>query len=192
MSKLTSKRDLRASYLAIRAGVRNRAEKEAALLRLLLNLPAFQDAKKVFCFVSFDSEPDTHAFLEECFRLKKSVAVPRCEENGRMRFFGIRSLSELTPTPPYQILEPCCDAPEMTADENTFCVVPGLSFDMAGHRLGYGAGYYDRFLATFSGTSVGLCFSECLAEALPVEDNDCPVQMLLTENGAQTLKSSFA
>ena len=70
----------------------------------------------------------------------------------------------------------------MDLDGQALCLVPGLCFDGKGYRLGYGKGYYDRFLAKFRGATLGLCYNDFLQDCLPVGDYDLPVQQIATED----------
>lgn len=181
MSLLTEKTALRRTFKTLRAAIENRIEAQERMTKRLLQHPDFLQADQVFCFVSFGSEPDTHAFLNACFAKGTPVAVPRCFADGSMLFYRIESLDVLQPSPPYGIPEPRADSEEAKASAHTFCVVPGLAFDDQGYRLGYGGGFYDRFLSDFPGRTAGLCFDACLTQRLPHAEHDRPVQSMITE-----------
>ena len=182
---MNEKSALRKYFRQRRAAVSDREVKEAALTQRLLSHRAFLSCDRVFCYVSIDSEADTRAFLNACFRLKKDVAVPKCGQDGMMQFYAVHSLCELSPAAPFGIPEPEGDVIAVPT-EKTLCVVPGLAFDRAGFRLGYGGGYYDRFLPSFPGFSLGLCFDECLTDALPRGAHDVSLQAVLTPDGLYT------
>ena len=84
----------------------------------------------------------------------------------------------------FGVREPSLAAPQynMDLDGQALCLVPGLCFDNKGYRLGYGKGYYDRFLARFRGVTLGLCYNDFLQDCLPVGDYDLPVQQIATED----------
>ena len=82
----------------------------------------------------------------------------------------------------YGIREPDEALPCSEITENTVCIVPGLAFTPDGGRLGYGGGYYDRFLSDYSGTSIGLCYSELLFDSLPSEEYDIAVDIIITDS----------
>ena len=148
----------------------------------LMNLWVFRETKTVLTYVSVPAEIDTSLFLETAIRLKKTVAVPRCEDqSGRMSFYIIRTASELSPGH-FGVLEPAAHCePLSDIPGDALCVVPALAFDRKGFRLGYGKGYYDRFLNRFTGTAVGLCYARCVQDALPHGKYDRAVQLLVTE-----------
>ena len=83
----------------------------------------------------------------------------------------------------YGIMEPDTNRCAPAGEEFSLCLVPGVGFDLSGHRLGYGKGYYDRFLKGFSGCAAGLAYSCCLCPELPAEDHDRTVPLLVCERG---------
>ena len=187
MSELTCKQTLREAAKRQRAALHN-AKADARILQQLLQTDAFQSSDLVLCYVSVASEVDTRALLSYCFQSKKRVAVPRCERGGVMHFHEIGALSELAASP-LSIPEPDLSCPVPTCSEKTLCVVPGLLFDRSGFRIGYGGGYYDRFLARFPGKTIGLCYEALLMEALVREAFDRSVSTVITEQRILTVKS---
>ena len=150
------------------------------------SLAAFRDAETVLCYLSAGSEVETRGILEACFRAGKRVALPRCYEDSRMEFLPVTAVSQASELSRFGIAEPPHGEPLDPADAG-LCLVPALAFDKNGFRLGYGMGYYDRYLKRFSGTAVGLCYEDCLREALPVNQNDRPVHLIVTEQQVITI-----
>ena len=146
-------------------------------------LPEYRRATWVLGYAPFRREPDIRPLIERALAAGKRVAMPRCvTADHTLGFYEIRSWAELE-TGSYGIAEPPAEEErrwQPTAD--AVCFVPALGYDNDGYRLGYGGGYYDRFLPTFAGVSVGLCPSECLTK-LPREINDRPVTAVVTERG---------
>lgn len=178
------KKNLRAQYRQVRERMSPEQKKQsnAAILGRLLSLREYGRAPSVFTYVSKPNEVDTAALIEAAAAAHKKVAVPLCfPETVGMKFYEIGSLEELVKGL-YGVLEP---DPEKSrpaeASENSICIVPGLSFDSQGYRLGYGKGYYDRFLSTFPGITVGLCYSGCVKWDLPHGYYDRQVDLLITE-----------
>ena len=97
-----------------------------------------------------------------------------------MEFYSISSFDDLE-SGAYGIYEPKKECLKITADENTVCIVPGLAFDKSGFRIGFGKGYYDRFLSEFKGESVGLCYDECFSDILIKDKFDMCVSAVITE-----------
>ena len=187
MSVVTQKQALRAEGKQKRRML-DRTDADRRILQRLLKTEEFRRSDLLLCFVSVASEADTRPLLAHCFVTGKRVAVPRCEADGVMHFHEIRSLDSLSPSA-FGIPEPDASAPIPECSEKTLCVVPGLLFDRTGHRLGYGGGYYDRFLAAFPGVTVGLCYEALLCERLPHEPFDRKVSKIITEERILTIQS---
>lgn len=155
--------------------------KELLSLRKTLDIPTltykklckykeFYDAKTVFCYVSAHGEVDTHTLLEELLKTK-TVVVPFCTDSeGSMICVKITSLSDLTEGR-FGILEPKNPAP-FPKEEIDFAIIPGIAFDKEGYRLGYGKGYYDRFLDGLPVCKLGVCKKEFFADSLPHNEFD--------------------
>lgn len=128
------------------------------------------------------SEVDTRALLQYALDSDIPVAVPKCTDRpGEMIFCTITSLSGLV-TSRYGIDEPdesIC--PRADISSGGICIVPALAFDRRGFRLGYGGGYYDRFLPGFTGMKIGLCYECCLEEILPSDGFDIKADAVITE-----------
>lgn len=147
-----------------------------------LTLRQYIYCKTVFTYVSKDIEVDTLSLIRAAWANGKRVAVPRCvTETREMDFFYITNMSDLEEGA-FGVLEPIADKCEKVTDfSKGLCIVPGLSFDAEGYRLGYGKGYYDRFLSKFQGDTVGLCYSNCIKWKLPHGYYDKPVDLIVTD-----------
>lgn len=111
------------------------------------------------------------------------IAFPKCDpKTGSMAFYTLNADARLSPGA-YGIPEPPDDAPLCVPDERALCILPGLAFSEDGHRLGYGKGYYDRYLAHFNGVTVGAVCSKLLLPRIPTDAHDIPAQIVVTENG---------
>ena len=147
----------------------------------LLRVPEFDAAPLVFTYVSAkDSEVDTHAIIADLLANGIRVACPKPVEGARMEWREIRSVGDLAPGK-YGIPEPGASCKLAVPDVATVALVPGLLFDGNGHRLGYGGGYFDRFLAHFPGISIGLAYDFQVASSLPSESHDVPLHFVVTE-----------
>lgn len=160
----------------------DRELKSREILRRLVSLNEYKSANLVLSYVSLPYEVDTFALLDCAVRDGKKVAVPRCV-NGKphINFYYISSLEDLSEGS-FGILEPEPNPEKLCRSRTGLCVLPGLSFDRRGTRLGYGKGYYDRFLQNFKGTMVGICFSEVLSKSpIPRGRFDVPAEIIVTE-----------
>lgn len=179
------KNQLRSRYKQFRQDLTEdeKAGLDGRILERLLKSKLYTESKEVFTYVSTAIEVDTRALITKALSDGKRVAVPKCLEERMMRFYYIESFEDLEPGT-FSVLEPIesrCGAAEPGA-QGTLCIVPGLSFDMRGYRLGYGKGYYDRYLKGHpSLLKVGLCYCGCTTEELYQGSFDIPVSHLITE-----------
>ena len=189
-----SKTDLRRHFSSLRDGLTShaRAEAEQSIRDALFALPAWKNAPFVCGYASSRSEIDLSPVWARAISEGKTYALPVTltdAREGRMVFRGLTNYTpeKLIPAR-FRIFEPSDDCPTlaMQSFENALILVPGLSFDDNGYRLGYGGGYYDRFLASLaenhiSVTTVGLVFSTCRTQALPKAPHDIPVDYIIDE-----------
>lgn len=152
-----------------------------ALFARFLALPQVEEAKTIFAFWGIPGkEPDTSRLIGELVRRGKTVGLPRMLPGHRMevrRFDPDRPLVKAS----FGISEPEEDCPLLDREDIDLVLVPAVCYDGCGYRLGFGGGYYDRWLEGFSGVKVGLCRGAVLREAVPIEAHDARVDLLLTE-----------
>ncbi len=145
----------------------------------------YMQAKTLLVYVSRDTEVDTRGIIHAAFANGKNVAVPKCEGKGIMNFYLIKGMDDLLEGFG-GILEPDADKCTKLSDfTDSICVVPALSFDPEGYRIGFGGGYYDRFLANYKGITAGLCYGSFVKWDLPREEHDIPVRLLITDRFAR-------
>jgi len=180
------KKELRKKYRTIRnsLGFSHACDSDVRISNKVLSMEEYKKASLILTYVSAGSEVDTSAIILRALAEGKKVACPRCnKENHTMSFRYIVSLDELEEGA-YGIFEPKPDAPPVQPQEmaHSVCLVPGLAFDTSGARLGYGGGYYDRFLDGYRGVSIGLCRSACLSDhPLPRDRYDAAVERIVTD-----------
>ena len=154
----------------------------------LLATSEYAEATTVLTYVSVSSEVSTRMFIECALRDGKTVAVPRCLPGHCLEFVAIASLEQLVAAP-FNLLEPAKELPALTEDQNnnSICIVPALLVDTKGYRLGYGAGFYDRFLSTYPGKKICLAYQQNLSRTtLPHTAFDVAVDMVITESDVLT------
>ena len=133
---------------------------DAAIAEQVRRLYQYRAADVIMVYVSTPIEVDTLQIIENAFRDRKKVAVPRCIPKTRqMEFHYITSIDQLTPGT-FSVLEPPAHYPIVTDFSHALMLVPGFLFDCFGYRLGYGKGYYDRYMSRYTGAAVGLCYAE--------------------------------
>jgi len=181
-----AKAELRARMTALRDALPAawRAEADHAITQRLLSGPEWTGVRVVFAYVSFRSEVGTRAILTAALESGRALLVPRVDRERReMQACRIHSLDELVPGS-WGILEPA-EATPMEPAQIDLIVMPGLAFDRQGRRLGYGAGYYDRFLHGVRPDCVrlGLAYEVQLLPAVPAGTSDERVSRVITEAG---------
>jgi len=183
MCNAAQKQTLRKAMTAVRKSIADKKEKSLLMERHLLEKDFFQNCDILFAYLPLKNEAETFLLIEEALKLGKNVAVPRCLDDGEMEFFLITSPDALRPGS-YGILEPDFNEEQkVSPTTRSLILVPGLAFDKEGFRLGYGKGYYDRYLAKHPAVTVGLCFADCVKDTLPRGEYDLAVKHLVTEKG---------
>ncbi|MGN0546430.1 MAG: 5-formyltetrahydrofolate cyclo-ligase [Acutalibacteraceae bacterium] len=190
---MMNKTDLRKFYKLVRHSLTS-SEKQRInnnVFTRLINSDVYKNASGILCYISVSDEIDTLNIIEYSLKRGKTVGVPFCE-NKEMRFYRLDSLNDLVngkfgiPT-----VEPT-HACEITEFSPFICLVPGICFDLNGNRIGYGGGYYDRFLSENKLISVGLCCERCLCSDIQAEIFDIKTDFILTENRLITSKNREA
>ncbi len=179
------KRALREKYKQLRRDMPADVKKfcDDKIFSKLSGLDAYKNSDLVLTYVSTEIEVDTKKFINRALEDRKIVAVPRCVAGTRnMNFFIIRSLDDLE-RGTFSVLEPVPQkCKKLTRFDGAFCVVPALAYDRDGFRLGYGKGYYDRFLSAHNNMyRVGICYCGCMTTKLIHGRFDIPVNMIVTE-----------
>ena len=188
------KNRLREEMKAFRRALTTEAKekKDSAIRRNIQKMKEYQNCDTLITFVSTPIEVDTHQLILRALDDGKKVAVPYCVPGTRqMEFYCIRSLDDLSPRT-FGVLEPDPASCEKLGEtKNSLCIVPGLAFDRQGYRLGYGKGYYDRFLSRYDGFKVGVVYEGCFLTALPHGYYDVAVDLLITEKRRKKPLPSF-
>ncbi|MCH5316359.1 MAG: 5-formyltetrahydrofolate cyclo-ligase [Eubacterium sp.] len=176
------KSELRRYYREKRKTLADKEVKDRQICDNFLNSELYKNAKLLLCYAALKDEINADRIIKKALADGKNVALPRCaDKSGNMDFYYIDLLSKLS-VGSFGIREPnteLCEKVDSFSD--CVCLVPALSFDKSGYRLGYGKGYYDKFLKKFIIISVGLCYNDCLSKALPVEQHDKAVDFIVTE-----------
>ncbi len=165
-----------------RSSVENKEELSEKIGENLFSLESYKNCKKLFAYFSYPQEVSTKRIIEKALADGKKVALPRCENENKMTYYYIESETELEEGNFNGILEPKPNGEKAFPDEETLVIVPALAFGKDGSRLGHGMGFYDRFLARGNFKTVGLCFGKLLFSALPEDEFDRRVSLVITEN----------
>ena len=159
-----------------------KARSSAAICSHIMGMPEYREAQTVFCFAGRANEIDTSSLLAHTLASGKRLCVPLCVDKGIMELREITDLSQLT-IGSYGIPEPPADAPVISPDDVDLSIIPCLTCDHGGRRLGWGGGYYDRFLSVYRAAAVMVCREKLIRDELPVEPHDMPIPWVVTENG---------
>ncbi len=168
-----------------------KAELDSKISDHLFNTWQYKSCEVLLTYVSTEIEVDTREIISRALADGKRVAVPRCIDNTRlMDFYFIKDFDDLEGG--YMgVLEPIPEKCEkMTDFSKGLCIVPALMFDLYGYRLGYGKGYYDRFLSNFCGETLGICYNRCVREKLPHGKFDKCVEIIITQSRIITVKNA--
>ena len=163
------KQGLRNKYKQIRMNVKSKDEQDKIIFNQVINLEEYKRSDLVLIYVSLKEEVDTIKLIKHSLEKGKKVAVPKCKENDIV-FYYINSLEELEEEK-FGILEPKTN--EVVNDfDNSICIIPGLAFDKQNNRIGYGRGFYDRFLENYDGIKIGLVYKECICDEIDIDKNE--------------------
>ena len=165
-----------------------RAASDAAICERFLSHASYRYAKTLLLYAPIDGEIDVMPIARAALADGKKVAFPVCDPETRaMVFRYISSEDDLTPAH-FGIREPggASEAYDPRSGELAVCIIPALAFDREGFRVGYGGGYYDRFLNGFAGSKVGLVYRKFLIDRAPRGRFDTAVDAIVTEKGVIT------
>ena len=186
MRNLEQKKDIRKKFLLHRnfLPLIERSEYSKIIADSLLSSESFQNAKNILIYASYQSETDTRNIMRFCLQNGKKVFCPKVLRPGLMEFYQIKALSDLIPGfkgIPEPFITHKCYQP--ISEEETLMIMPLVSFDEAKNRLGYGAGFYDRYLEKYPFLKTIALGYECqkYEGSLPVEASDIKPDMIITE-----------
>lgn len=146
----------------------------------VISLEAYQNANVVFCYVGTKDEINTIPILKDILNHGKRLGVPKCISYGVMEVYEITRLDELQPGA-YGILEPTEGCRLIRPEEIDFACIPCLTCSKDGKRLGYGGGFYDRYLPKLSCEKAVLCRSALMEEEIPMDEYDVKVDIVITD-----------
>ncbi len=146
----------------------------------------YRYASQILLYIPTEEEISTYKIIETAIRDGKTVYAPHCFENAQMKYFRVNDVSELEDGE-FGIKTPAETSQEYSPKPSDVCIVPAMSYDKEGYRLGYGKGFYDRFLPKFLGVKIGFCYDDFISQKLPRGRFDVAVDTIITEKGATVL-----
>ena len=153
---------------------------DRALTERFLHHPFYQEAKNIATYLSLPHEFQTQELIEQALKDGKKVLIPKTYPKGRMEFV-VYHPQQLVKTS-FGLLEPQGDLEVVEPSQIDLIHVPGLAFTTEGYRIGYGGGYYDRYLEHFAGHTMSTIYP-CQVQEFNSENHDIPVQEVLIDEG---------
>ena len=178
------KQEIRSSIQSNRLALSpHQVEEFSAQIRVpFLSLETYARAGTIGCYVSVKNEVDTKGIILDALSKGKRVSVPLTGPEGALSHVEIRSLDELKPAR-FGLLEPSTsNTDEICPGELDLVVVPGVGFDKSCNRIGFGAGYYDRYLEQVPASKVGLAYDFQILEEVPTESHDVQLDIVITQS----------
>ena len=179
-----NKKEIRCRYLNIRKNITNKLDKSLIIMNKLIETEEFKNAKTIALYKNLQSEVDTSFILDYAIKSGKKVVLPRVFEE-KLFFYKINSDNIIFEKSKLGIEEPlACKDNLIPNDEIELIIVPGVCFDLKRNRLGFGGGYYDRFLENKNMNIIGICFDEQLSkdEFIPANETDIKMNKIITES----------
>lgn len=157
--------------------------KSIKIQELLFGTSYYQSSRTIMTYVDFQNEVETRKIISRAIGEGKNIAVPLCGPNFSLIPVKIESIDDLGPGT-NGVLEPAKKRDIIDVKKLDLVLMPGITFDRSGNRLGYGLAYYDRFLVQLSPATmiVALAYSFQVVETLPFEEHDQNVNVIITEN----------
>ena len=179
---MNAKQALREQMRSCRKGISiiEMSELSARVCMRILEMDKYRAAKRVLAYASVNNEVSLRGLIRQMLDEGKEVYLPVVRDRLRMDAVRVYALDDLKKGA-FNVLEPT-GGEVIAPQELDLVLVPGMAFDRAGYRLGYGKGYYDRFLARFGGRMIGICYHECVRRRLPHGRYDRPVELLVTDS----------
>lgn len=171
-----NKKNLRTKYQLIRQNIKNKSEQNNFIYQQIINNTQINQSDLILIYLSFSDEVDTQSIINHYLNSKK-IAVPKIN-SSEMEFYYINQTTKFQKNK-FGIQQPI-NSQKVSDFQNSISITPGICFDKNGNRLGYGHGFYDKFLNQNKIYSIGLCYHECLVPHLPHDKFDHKMDKIIT------------
>ena len=171
-----NKNELRKLLITKRKEILNKRELSMSIIDKLINLDIYKKSKVIAIYKSMEDEVDTNYLINESLK-EKTILLPRIIDK-EMVFIKINKNTKYSKSN-FGVMEPIGNSYHSNID---LIIVPGVGFDNFFNRLGFGMGYYDKYLSKSNIYKIGLCFSEQMVSSLPTQKHDIKMDMIITEN----------
>lgn len=178
------KKELRKKLRQERKNIECKADLDSRICENLIKSSMYKNAGTILFYAALDEEINIDECIKYALSQSKKAALPVCaDSSGNMDFYYINSLNDVK-TGHFGVREPDVQICSKVTDfSDSICIVPAIAYDKQGFRLGYGKGYYDRFLQNCTLISVGMCYNEFVKDNLPKGEYDIPVNYIITQDG---------
>lgn len=181
MDKKEIRKDIISKRNSVDREIRQDWDKE--ILKSLINSKFYKSAKSIFTFISYGSEVDTIKIIEQALKEGKVVYVPKTyKDTKEMKAVKITNLTNMVKDK-MGILEPVEVSEDSIGEHFDLIIMPGVAFDSFGNRIGYGGGYYDKYLSNYKEETlkVALAYDVQMLNKIEIEDHDIKVNYIITE-----------
>ena len=180
---MSIKNELRKKYKQARKNISEKRSKDKLINEFLCNMECYKSCDTVLFYAALDDEVNLDLSIKASLDYGKKVALPVCiDNNGKMQYYYIRSLDDVK-IGAFGVREPDVNFCTLLTIIPTQSVLFLRLHLINRYRLGYGKGYYDRFLCNFDGISIGISYDECITQKLCVDSFDIPVDYIVTQSG---------
>ena len=179
---MSLKDSLRNKYLVNRKNIPNKNEKSEIIFNKIIKNEIYINSRTIGIYMNLDSEVDTKKIIDYSIKNNKIVAIPKVVGNN-LEFYQIKSLNDNFVKSPFNILEPISTKENYIDKSNIdLLIVPGICFDNEGNRIGFGKGYYDRYLNNSNIKTIGICFKEQITtKIIPTNRYDVKIDVIITD-----------
>ena len=175
------KNKLRQKYIVIRTNIKNKKTKSKIITQKIIEDEDYKRASVVALYKSMKSEVDLNLLLQHAFNNNKTIALPKVIGN-ELKFYKISSINETLIKSKFGVEEPAGIPKDyVPSSKIDLIIVPGICFDKQNNRLGFGRGYYDRYLKTCKANYIGICFKEQIVDFVPTTSYDIKVKKVITD-----------
>ena len=176
---MTKKDELRKEMLLIRNNIFNKKNKSQLIVEKIINSEYFKNSKVIAFYKPLKNEVDINSLINYALSCGKIVLLPRVVDN-EMIFLKIDS-ETLYEESSFHVFEPIYHEELVYYEKIDLMIIPGVAFSFDNNRLGYGKGYYDRFLKGEDTLKVGVCYKEQFLDCIPTDDNDVKMDLVIYE-----------
>lgn len=177
---MNNKSDIRKKYILIRKNIVDKSNKSEIIFKKLIELDKYKKAKVIGIYKALASEVNTDMLIDYSLKKRKIVLLPKVTPDGLV-FYKNNSKEEFVKSD-FGVFEPIgVEENKYSIDQMDLLIVPGVCFDKNKNRMGFGKGYYDRYIKNSDIFTIGICFEEQIIDNLIIEDTDVKMKMVLTD-----------